>query len=163
MIKNKTVMNDKLKFYRSTLVQITKGLIGYTPMHKLAEDAGKITEEIMKKVDEFEKSFNYQTQINENTTITANYPNFFKCVNPDYFKTEPMRTIVDNGPQYQTEKKEIYELTNQDVDYITSEFKTLNSIISHIEMPSNKYKDILRILVDVPRFIYSKSCEKCED
>lgn len=187
-------MNDKLKFYRSTLVQIAKGLIGYTPMHKLAEDADKVAKEIIKKVDEYENSFNYQTQVNENSTITCNYPNFFKGVNPDYFKTEPirtpekekdknlkpfldeydskhfelkfqepMKTIVDHGPQYKTERKGIYELTNQDVDFIISEFKTLNSIISNIEMPSNKYRDILRILVDVPRFIYSKACEKCEE
>ena len=60
-------MNDKLKFYRSTLVQMTKEAYRKKPKELKIEEAvveaELLTKAIMKQVDEFENSFNYQTQV----------------------------------------------------------------------------------------------------
>ena len=158
-------MNDKLKFYRSTLVQLTKGLIGYTPMHKLAEDADKVAKEIMKKVDEYENSFNYQTHVNENSTITCNYPNFFKSVNPDYLKTEPMRTIVDNGPQYPSDNKEeldyVCKLTQWDIDDLKQRLNLAIKAFDRYKTDGEEFKQraeaVLKMYInDVIEFLDNK-------
>jgi len=185
-------MNDKLKFYRNTLVQITKGLIGYTPMHKLAEDADKITKEIIGKVDEYEKSFNYQTQVNENPKINYSFggdncvakdftctdPNFFKKgVNPDYLKTESMRTIVDNGPQYQVNQKPygtlgehwkelmmLFEIKDRfGIDVLK---KIRDKGVLSVKADMETTHDLVRLIDTLGNeFIrdFIKTCEKCEE
>lgn len=184
-------MDDKLKFYRETLVEMTKGLIGYTPMHKLAEDSDKITKEIIGKVDEYEKSFNYQTQVNENPKINYSFggdncvakdftctdPNFFKGVNPDYLKTEPMRIIVDNGPQYQSNQKSYGTLGEHWKELmLLFEIKEKQGL----DVVKNMYNNgVLAITTDCKTAIklsklidtlggdfikdFVKACEKCED
>ena len=191
-------MNDKLKFYRSTLVQIAKGLIGYTPMHKLAEDADKVAKEIMKKVDEYENSFNYQTQVNENhkfcTTITGSLLDHLgfegnkQKANLDYLKTEPIRTIVDHGPQYQPNQKPygtlgehwkelmtLFDFKNKHDPYYEDAF---NDVIKRYPMNTNSDWNELKI-VDFDEAItickiadslgiefiedFVKACEKCEE
>ena len=194
-------MNDKLKFYRSTLVQIAKGLIGYTPMHKLAEDADKVAKEIMKKVNEFEVSMEQHFNLDEKRVnyyfggdncvakdFTCTDPNFFKGVNPDYLKTEPIRTIVDHGPQYQPNQKPygtlgehwkelmmLFDFKNKHDPYYEDAF---NDVIKRYPMNTNSDWNELKI-VDFDEAItickiadslgiefiedFVKACEKCEE
>lgn len=197
-------MNDKLKFYRSTLVQIAKGLIGYTPMQKLAEDAGKITEEIMKKVDEFEVAMEQHFTLDEKRVnyyfggdncvakdFTCTDPNFFKSVNQDYLKTEPMRTIVDNGPQYQANQKsygtlgehwkELCYLFGFKKSYSYYKNALKNFIRKYKTKDFNPFKDKetsfsyiteheTKCLIDIANSLgiefiedFVKACEKCEE
>ena len=185
-------MNDKLKFYRSTLVQLTKGLIGYTPMHKLAEDADKVAKEIMKKVDEYENSFNYQTQVNENhkfcTTITGSLLDHLgfegnkQKANLDYLKTEPIRTIVDHGPQYQPNQKPygtlgehwkelmvLFEVKNGYANNWKSAFNTIiknykeHGCASIILIKGSILKPIVKSLGIEFIEDFVKACEKCEE
>lgn len=125
-------MNDKLKFYRSTLVQMTKEAYRKMPnelkIEEAVEEGELLTKAIMKKVDEFEQektnmwSPNYDPSYNMTTTIIDHlgFEGNKQKVNPDYLKTEPMRTIVDNGPQYPSDNKEeldyVCKLTQWDID-----------------------------------------------
>lgn len=187
-------MNDKLKFYRETLVEMTKEAYRKMPNELKTEEAVEegelLTKAIMKKVDEFEQektnmwSPNYDPSYNMTTTIIDHlgFEGNKQKVNPDFLKTEPVRTIVDNGPQYQANQKPYGTLGEHwkelmvlfDVKYCYG--KNWKTAFDTIIKNYKKYKCASTVLIKGSvldpiadslgiEFIedFVKACEKCEE
>lgn len=177
-------MNDKLKFYRETLVEMTKEAYRKMPNELKIEEsvveADLLTKAIMKQVDEFEQektnmwSPNYDSSYNMTTTIIDHlgFEGNKQKVNPDYLKTEPIRTIVDNGPQYPSDNNEeldyVCKLTQRDIEHIN---KLINLAIDHFERAKKNpiedghcFEIGLIDLEDLTNFINNKNgvLDKCQ-
>lgn len=146
-------MNDKLKFYRSTLVEMTKEAYRKKPKElktdEAVDEADILTESIMKKVDEFEIAMEQHVILDEerrnyytNNTMWTGPAFIGKSTKFDLSSNsvkqmvdsvkKPMRTIVDNGPQYPSDNEEeldyVCKLTQYDIDDIETR---LNQVIKY--------------------------------
>lgn len=218
--------DEKIKFYRETLVEMTKEAYRKKPKELKTEEAVEegelLTKAIIKKVDEFEVAMKQHFNLDKERVnyyfggdncvakdFTCTDPNFFKGVNPDYLKTEQfdlssnsvkqmadsvkdsMRTIVDNGPQYQANQKpygtlgEHFEELIYLFDFKKNHSFYKNALQSFIEKYKTKdfnpfkgeetYFSLItehetKCLIDIANSLgiefiedFVKACEKCEE
>jgi len=74
-----------------------------------------------------------------------------------------LKILEEQAKSKKSYEENVYKLTKKDVDCISNKIKSMLDILSDITIPTDKYKEMLKLMVDIPNMVYKKSCEKCED